>query len=61
MPLNLALPKIFNSAKSFDEWFNAPFANSSTSDKIEPNEEDSEALLIIRSLHKVMRPFFMRN
>lgn len=57
--LNFALPKIFNSVKSFDEWFNTPFANSGTSDKIELNEE--EALLIIRRLHKVLRPFLLRR
>ena len=33
--LNFALPKVFNSVKSFDEWFNTPFANSGTGDKIE--------------------------
>jgi ATP-dependent helicase STH1/SNF2 len=57
--LNFALPKIFNSVKSFDEWFNTPFANSGASDKIELNEE--EALLIIRRLHKVLRPFLLRR
>lgn len=57
--LNFALPKIFNSVKSFDEWFNTPFANSGTADKIELNEE--EALLIIRRLHKVLRPFLLRR
>ncbi len=57
--LNFVLPKIFNSVKSFDEWFNTPFANSGTGDKIELNEE--EALLIIRRLHKVLRPFLLRR
>ncbi|KAI9512303.1 SNF2 family N-terminal domain-containing protein [Russula earlei] len=57
--LNFVLPKIFNSVKSFDEWFNTPFANSGTPDKIELNEE--EALLIIRRLHKVLRPFLLRR
>ena len=57
--LNFALPKVFNSVKSFDEWFNTPFANSGSSDKIELNEE--EALLIIRRLHKVLRPFLLRR
>ncbi|KAI0079061.1 hypothetical protein K474DRAFT_1659535 [Panus rudis PR-1116 ss-1] len=57
--LNFILPKIFNSVKSFDEWFNTPFANSGTPDKIELNEE--EALLIIRRLHKVLRPFLLRR
>ncbi|KAG1829506.1 hypothetical protein EV424DRAFT_1554254 [Suillus variegatus] len=37
--------------KSFDKWFNTPFANSGTGNKIELNEE--EVLLIIRQLHKV--------
>jgi len=45
--------------KSFDEWFNTPFANSGTGDKIDLNEE--EALLIIRCLHKVLRPFLLRR
>ncbi|KAJ3709458.1 SNF2 family N-terminal domain-containing protein [Lentinula raphanica] len=49
--LNFALPKVFNSVKSFDEWFNTPFATL--------NEE--EALLIIRRLHKVLRPFLLRR
>ncbi|TBU60066.1 P-loop containing nucleoside triphosphate hydrolase protein [Dichomitus squalens] len=57
--LNFALPKVFNSVKSFDEWFNTPFANSGTGDKIELNEE--EALLIIRRLHKVLRLFLLRR
>ena len=57
--LNFVLPKIFNSVKSFDEWFNTPFANSGTGDKIDLKEE--EALLIIRRLHKVLRPFLLRR
>jgi ATP-dependent helicase STH1/SNF2 len=57
--LNFVLPKIFNSVKSFNEWFNTPFANSGTGDKIELNEE--EVLLIICRLHKVLRPFLLRR
>jgi ATP-dependent helicase STH1/SNF2 len=57
--LNFVLPKIFNSVKSFDEWFETPFANSGIGDKIQLNEE--EALLIIRRLHKVLRPFLLRR
>ncbi|KAJ7071584.1 SNF2-family ATP dependent chromatin remodeling factor snf21 [Mycena amicta] len=57
--LNFVLPRIFNSVKSFDEWFNTPFANSGTGDKIELNEE--EAMLVIRRLHKVLRPFLLRR
>jgi ATP-dependent helicase STH1/SNF2 len=51
------LPRVFNSVKSFDEWFNTPFAN--TGERIDLNEE--EQLLIIRRLHKVLRPFLLRR
>jgi ATP-dependent helicase STH1/SNF2 len=57
--LNFVLPKIFNSVKSFDEWFNAPFANTGGQEKMEMNEE--EALLVIKRLHKVLRPFLLRR
>lgn len=55
--LNFVLPHIFNSSKTFDEWFNAPFAN--TGERVELNEE--ETLLIIRRLHKVLAPFLLRR
>jgi SNF2 family DNA or RNA helicase len=45
------LPKIFNSVKSFEEWFNTPFSTQGVQDKVELNEE--EQLLIIKRLHKV--------
>jgi ATP-dependent helicase STH1/SNF2 len=57
--LNFVLPKIFNSVKTFDEWFNTPFANTGGQDKIELTEE--ETLLVIRRLHKVLRPFLLRR
>ncbi|WFC93451.1 RSC chromatin remodeling complex ATPase component [Malassezia brasiliensis] len=58
--LNFVLPKIFNSIKSFDEWFNTPFVNTGTNDNsMRLNEE--EALLIIKRLHKVLRPFLLRR
>ncbi|EPY50243.1 ATP-dependent DNA helicase Snf21 [Schizosaccharomyces cryophilus OY26] len=57
--LNFVLPKIFNSVKSFDEWFNTPFANTGNQDKVELTEEES--LLVIRRLHKVLRPFLLRR
>ncbi|CAH1761508.1 3617_t:CDS:10 [Entrophospora sp. SA101] len=57
--LNFVLPKIFDSLESFDEWFNTPFANTGGQDKIALNEE--ETLLIIRRLHKVLRPFLLRR
>lgn len=49
--LNFILPRIFNSVKSFEEWFNTPFSNQGVQDKVELNEE--EQLLIIKRLHKV--------
>ena len=57
--LNFALPSIFKSVKSFDEWFNTPFANTGSQDRIELTEE--EQLLVIRRLHKVLRPFLLRR
>ncbi|RGB30163.1 SNF2 family N-terminal domain-containing protein [Rhizophagus diaphanus] len=58
--LNFILPKIFDSVKSFDEWFNTPFAHGIVGqEKIALNEEES--LLIIRRLHKVLRPFLLRR
>ncbi|KAI5130721.1 ATP-dependent helicase STH1/SNF2 [Nematocida parisii] len=55
--LNFVLPKIFCSGGSFDEWFNAPLMH--VGEKIELNEE--EELLIIKRLHKVLRPFLLRR
>ena len=57
--LNFVLPTIFKSVKSFDEWFNTPFANTGSQDKMELTEE--EQLLVIRRLHKVLRPFLLRR
>ncbi|XP_013396616.1 transcription activator BRG1 isoform X1 [Lingula anatina] len=55
--LNFLLPSIFKSCGTFEQWFNAPFAN--TGEKVELNSE--ETLLIIRRLHKVLRPFLLRR
>ncbi|KAI7887472.1 hypothetical protein K492DRAFT_212215 [Lichtheimia hyalospora FSU 10163] len=57
--LNFILPKIFKSVKSFEEWFNTPFNNQGVQDRISLNEE--EQLLIIKRLHKVLRPFLLRR
>lgn len=55
--LNFLLPKIFSSCGTFEQWFNAPFAT--TGEKVELNQE--ETMLIIRRLHKVLRPFLLRR
>jgi SWI/SNF-related matrix-associated actin-dependent regulator of chromatin subfamily A protein 2/4 len=55
--LNFLLPAIFKSVTTFEQWFNAPFAT--TGEKVELNQE--ETLLIIRRLHKVLRPFLLRR
>ncbi|VDO81190.1 unnamed protein product [Schistosoma margrebowiei] len=55
--LNFLLPTIFESVNTFEQWFNAPFA--ATGEKVELNQE--ETLLIIRRLHKVLRPFLLRR
>uniref|UniRef100_A0A6B2KWZ2 Uncharacterized protein n=1 Tax=Arcella intermedia TaxID=1963864 RepID=A0A6B2KWZ2_9EUKA len=56
--LNFLLPSIFNSVETFEDWFNAPFALT-TGEKMVMNEEES--LLLIRRLHKVLRPFLLRR
>ncbi|KAI3382781.1 hypothetical protein SNEBB_000984 [Seison nebaliae] len=55
--MNFLLPSIFQSVSTFEQWFNSPFAN--TGEKMELNQE--ETLLIIRRLHKVLRPFLLRR
>ncbi|KHJ94915.1 protein, SNF2 family [Oesophagostomum dentatum] len=55
--LNFLLPSIFSSCGTFEQWFNAPFAT--TGEKVELNQE--ETMLIIRRLHKVLRPFLLRR
>merc|ERR1719427_1315338 len=55
--LNFLLPSIFKACDTFEQWFNAPFAI--TGEKVELNEE--ETILIIRRLHKVLRPFLLRR
>ncbi|KAE9552456.1 hypothetical protein FO519_004341 [Halicephalobus sp. NKZ332] len=55
--LNFLLPSIFSSCGNFEQWFNAPFAT--TGEKVELNQE--ETMLIIRRLHKVLRPFLLRR
>ncbi|SPO00505.1 probable component of SWI/SNF global transcription activator complex [Cephalotrichum gorgonifer] len=57
--LNFVLPNIFKSATTFDEWFNTPFANTGSQDKMDLTEE--EQILVIRRLHKVLRPFLLRR
>ncbi|KAK9522138.1 hypothetical protein VZT92_018623 [Zoarces viviparus] len=55
--LNFLLPTIFKSCNTFEQWFNAPFAM--TGERVDLNEE--ETILIIRRLHKVLRPFLLRR
>ncbi|VDO93159.1 unnamed protein product, partial [Soboliphyme baturini] len=55
--LNFLLPSIFKCCNNFEQWFNAPFAT--TGEKVELNQE--ETMLIIRRLHKVLRPFLLRR
>ncbi|ORX62925.1 hypothetical protein DM01DRAFT_1278273 [Hesseltinella vesiculosa] len=57
--LNFILPRIFKSVKTFEDWFNSPFDNQGVQDRVALNEE--EQLLIIRRLHKVLRPFLLRR
>ncbi|XP_059903294.1 transcription activator BRG1 isoform X5 [Gadus macrocephalus] len=57
--LNFLLPTIFKSCSTFEQWFNAPFAMTGEKVSVDLNEE--ETILIIRRLHKVLRPFLLRR
>ncbi|KAJ3183529.1 hypothetical protein HDU87_006854 [Geranomyces variabilis] len=60
--LNFILPMIFNSVETFDEWFNHPFAKEGGKDnEVNSRLNEEESLLIIRGLHKVLRPFLLRR
>src|SRR5699024_2605072 len=57
--LDFALPNIYQSVQLYAQWFNTPFANTGSQDRMELSEE--EQLLVIRRLHKVLRPFLLRR
>ena len=62
--LNFLLPKIFQSADDFENWFNEPFSKMSGAvggedDQAKLSEE--EQMLIIHRLHIVLRPFLLRR
>jgi ATP-dependent helicase STH1/SNF2 len=55
------LPKVFNSVKSFDDWFNAPFSGTGNTADKETAMTEEEKLLVVKGLHKVLRPFLLRR
>lgn len=59
--LNFVLPKVFNSVKSFDDWFNAPFSGTGNTADKETAMTEEEKLLVVKGLHKVLRPFLLRR
>ncbi|KAI9226091.1 MAG: SNF2 family N-terminal domain-containing protein [Piptocephalis tieghemiana] len=59
--LNFVLPRVFKSAKSFDEWFAEPMAAAGAGDEQRVELKEEEQLLIIQRLHKVLRPFLLRR
>ncbi|KAI8851348.1 SNF2 family N-terminal domain-containing protein [Chytridium lagenaria] len=58
--LNFILPKVFNSIQSFDEWFSSPFSNAGSAAGTSDLSEE-ERLLMIKGLHKALRPFLLRR
>ena len=69
--LNFLLPTVFNSADTFDQWFNAPFSNfggaattttnTDAADGENNNLTNEERMLIIHRLHELLRPFMLRR
>lgn len=62
--LNFLLPKIFQSADDFENWFNEPFSRmSGVEDDAGGTKKlsEEEQMLIIHRLHIVLRPFLLRR
>ena len=59
--LNFLLPSIFNSSEDFSQWFNKPFENAGDNSADQALLSEEENLLIINSLHQVLRPFMLRR
>lgn len=55
--LNFLLPTIFNSADSFNTWFNDPLKAGSNALGV----SEEESLLVITRLHQVLSPFLLRR
>ena len=60
--LNFLLPKIFQSADDFENWFNEPFSRmQGANDDQQQQLSEEEQMLIIHRLHIVLRPFLLRR
>jgi hypothetical protein len=65
--LNFVLPKVFDSAASFDDWFAAPLGADAgpslpgAAHAPPPSLTEEEQLLVITRLHQVLRPFMLRR
>jgi hypothetical protein len=60
--LNFLLPKIFQSAEDFENWFNEPFSRIGDQDDAAGTKlSEEEQMLIIHRLHIVLRPFLLRR
>ncbi|KAJ3615460.1 hypothetical protein Zmor_016399 [Zophobas morio] len=55
--MNFLLPDIFSSSLTFDEWFSIPFDHVAEV----PALNREETVLVIRRLHKILRPFLLRR
>eukprot|EP00808_Paulinella_micropora_P019708 g69818.t1 len=56
--MNFLLPDVFDSWGDFNDWFNRPFESAGLEC---PDLEEEEKLIIISSLHEVLRPFMLRR
>ncbi|KAJ3118401.1 hypothetical protein HDU96_001919 [Phlyctochytrium bullatum] len=52
---------IFNSMKTFDEWFSSPFSSTGAVGQSSTDLTEEERLLMIKGLHKALRPFLLRR
>ncbi|KAJ3194827.1 hypothetical protein HK101_001829 [Irineochytrium annulatum] len=59
--LNFILPKVFNSVQTFDQFFSSPFSSTAPVGQASAELTEEERLLMIKGLHKALRPFLLRR
>ncbi|KAA8499078.1 SWI/SNF chromatin-remodeling complex subunit snf22 [Porphyridium purpureum] len=59
--LNFCVPSIFASLDSFEAWFVQPFNEAVNTSDFECSVSETERLVIIERLHRVLRPFILRR
>ena len=59
--LNFILPELFSSHEEFDEWFNFDKEEGAEGEALTPEEKEERTLVMVKKLHKILRPFILRR